>query len=119
MLHRSLWCVERNSEILRSAQDDRVINLGPHPERGEVGEAFGGDPAGGAVEVEGPGAALLGEALVEGRPMTGLFPVNDVERESDEGVEEVVELVFVAEVRPDLFADGGDGSGVDFARFVR
>jgi len=40
-------------------------------------------------------------------------------RQGDEGVEEVVEFVFVAEVGPDLFADGGDGGGVDFAGFVR
>ncbi len=40
------------------------------------------------------------------------------ERERDEGVEEVVELVFVAEVGPDLFADGVDGGGVELAGFV-
>ena len=33
-------------------------------------------------------------------------------------MKEVVEFVFVAEVGPDLFADGGDGGGVDFAGFV-
>jgi len=33
-------------------------------------------------------------------------------------VEEGVEFVFVAEGGPNLFADGGDGSRVDFARFV-
>ena len=84
-----------------------------------MGEAFGGDPAGGAVEVEGLGAAFLGEAFVEPGPVTGLFPVDEAEWQGDEGVEEVVELVFVAEVGPDLFADGGDCGGVDLARFVR
>jgi hypothetical protein len=34
-------------------------------------------------------------------------------------VEEVVKLVFVAEVGPYLFADGGDGGGVDSAGLVR
>jgi len=83
-----------------------------------VGEAFCGDPAGGSVEVEGLGAAFLGEALVKDGPVTGLFPVDDVEREGDERVEEIVEFVFVAEIGPDLFANGGDGGGVDFAGFV-
>ena len=81
-------------------------------------KAFGGDPAGGSVEVEGLGAAFLGEALVEEGPVAGFFPVDDVKRQGDEGVEEVVELVFVAEVGPDLFADGGDGGGVDLAGFI-
>ena len=84
-------------------------------EGGDVGEAFGGDPAWGAVEVEGLGAAFLREAVVEGGPVASLFPVDDVKRQGDEGVEEVVELVFVAEVGPYLFADGGDGGGVEFA----
>jgi hypothetical protein len=64
------------------------------------------------------GTAFLGEALVEGGPVTGFFPVDDGERNGDEGVKEVVKLVFVAEVGPDLFADGGDCCGVDLAGFV-
>ena len=41
-----------------------------------------------------------------------------MKRKGDEGVEEVVELVFVAEVGPDLFADGGDGGRVELAGLV-
>ena len=78
------------------------------------GEAFGGDPAGDAVEVDGLGAAGLGEALVEGGPVAGFCRVSmNVQREGDEGVEEVVEFVLVAEVGPDLAADGVDGGRVE------
>ena len=41
--------------------------------------------------------------------------VEEAEGEEDEGVEEVVELVLVAEVGPELAADGGDGGGVELA----
>ena len=84
-----------------------------------MGEAFGGDPARGSVEIEGLGTAFLCEALVEEGPVAGLFPVDDVKRQGDEGVEEVVKLVFVAEIGPYLFADGGDCGGVDLPRLVR
>ena len=64
---------------------------------------------------EGLGAAVLGEALVEVGPVAGFFSVDEVQREGDEGVEEVVEFVFVAEVGPDLAADGVDGGRVELA----
>ena len=83
-----------------------------------MGEAFGRYPAGDSVEVEGLGAAFLGEAFVEDGPVAGLFTVDGGEWKRDEGVEEVVEFVFVAEVGPDLVADGGDGGGVEVAGFV-
>ena len=84
--------------------------------RGYKGGAFGRGPAADAVEVNGLGAAGLGDlALEEVGPVTGLgtgslpYCVEVDEREGNEGLEEIVELVLVAEVGPDLAADGGDG----------
>ncbi len=88
-------------------------------ERGDVREAFGGDPAGDSVQVEGLGAALVGKALVEGGPVAGLFAVDDGQRQGNERVEQVVELVLVAQIGPDLFADGVDGRRIDQAGGVR
>ena len=44
--------------------------------------------------------------------------VEEVEWEGDEGLEEIVELVFVAEVGEDLPADGVDGGLVEVAGLV-
>ncbi len=89
------------------------------PEGGRLGEAFGGDPGEGAVAVDGLDAARVGEALVEDRPVAGFGAVvEEGEGEGDEGEEEVVELVLVAEVGPALGADGGDGGGVELAGVV-
>src|SRR5260370_35147413 len=41
------------------------------PKGGDVGEAFGGDPAGGSGAVDGLGAAGAGETLVERGPVAG------------------------------------------------
>ena len=75
----------------------------------ECGEAFGGDPAGFAVNVYSVDAVVAGEALIEDGPAGGLVGVEEGEREQDEREQEVVELVFVAEVGPELGADGVDG----------
>ena len=96
----------RNTGVLRSAQNDNFR------------EAFGSDPAGLAVVVDGVGASGLCEALVELRPVAVIVCVEGGEGKEDEGVEEVVEFVLVAEVRPDFATDGGDGFGVDAAGFV-
>jgi hypothetical protein len=41
------------------------------PESGGFGKAFGGDPDWCAVDVDAVGAALLGEAVEEERPVLG------------------------------------------------
>ena len=78
-------------------------------------ETFGGDPAGNAAEVDGLGAAGADEALVEGGPVARFFSVDESEREGDEAVEKVVELVLVAEIGPALAADGVDGVLIETA----
>ncbi len=89
------------------------------PEDGGLGEAFGGDPSGFAVAIDGVDAAGVGEALVEGGPVAGFRAVvEEGEGERDEREEEVVELVLVAEVGPALGANGGDGGGVELAGVV-
>jgi hypothetical protein len=78
-----LWTFEQNTGVLRCAQDDDLFFL-TVPKSGDVGEAFGGDPAWGAVEVEGLGAVFLDEALVEEGPMAGFFSVEEVKWKGDE-----------------------------------
>src|SRR5260370_16922833 len=85
------------------------------PKGGDVGEAFGGDPAGGSGAVDGWGAAGVGETLVEGGPVTGLVGVDDGERQDYQAAEEVVEFVLVADVGPAFAADGIDGGVIELA----
>ena len=80
-----------------------------------MGEAFGGEPAGDSGAVYGVGAAGLGEAIVKGWPVAGFGGVDELQWECDERVEKIVQLVFVAEVGPDFFADGSYGGWIDFA----
>ena len=59
-------------------------------------QAFGCDPTRVAVEINRLGATSVGKVVVESGPVTGFGRVEDVQRKGDEGVEKVVELVFVA-----------------------
>ena len=97
----------------------RMTGSGSGPEGGGVGEAFGGDPDGGTVAVEGLDAAGVDKAFVEGGPVADFRAiVEEGEGEGDEREEEVMKLVLVAEVGPALGANGGDGGRIELAGVV-
>lgn len=89
------------------------------PECLHIGKAFGCNPAGSSVAIHCLGTPGLGEALIEDRPVASFACIKNRKWQRNDRVQQIVQLMLVANVRPALASHLLDGALIELARFFK